>query len=64
MSALSFVTASLLSLYAPAKAAEAPAQPDKVQRRVLKNGMTLLVKEVHSAPVAAINIWVKAGSVW
>ena len=64
MSALSFVTASLLSLYAPAKAAEALAQPDKVERKVLKNGMTLLVKEVHSAPVAAINVWVRAGSVW
>ncbi|MGH7442239.1 MAG: M16 family metallopeptidase [bacterium] len=32
-------------------------------KKVLPNGLTLLVKPVRSAPVVAINAWVKAGSV-
>ena len=32
-----------------------------VQRRVLSNGLTVLVRPVHAAPVVAINTWVKAG---
>ncbi|MES2201888.1 MAG: pitrilysin family protein [candidate division FCPU426 bacterium] len=34
-----------------------------VSKHVLPNGMTVLVKEVHSAPVVAVNAWVKVGSV-
>jgi zinc protease len=36
---------------------------DGVSKKVLPNGMTILVKEVHSAPVVAVNAWVKVGSV-
>src|SRR4051812_46472460 len=36
---------------------------DGVSKKVLPNGMTVLVKEVHSAPVVAVNAWVKVGSV-
>ena len=36
---------------------------DGVSKKVLPNGMTVLVKEVHSAPVVAVNSWVKVGSV-
>jgi len=32
-----------------------------VRRRVLSNGLTVLVRSVHAAPVVAINTWVKAG---
>ncbi len=32
-----------------------------VRRRVLSNGLTVLVRPVHATPVVAINTWVKAG---
>jgi zinc protease len=35
----------------------------EVRRTVLDNGMICLVKEDHSAPVVAVQIWVRAGSV-
>jgi zinc protease len=34
-----------------------------VVKKILPNGLTVLVKSVHSAPVVAVNAWVKAGSV-
>ncbi len=34
-----------------------------VVKKTLPNGMTVLVKEVKSAPVVAVNAWVKVGSV-
>lgn len=34
---------------------------DNVTRKVLDNGMTVLVREDHSAPVATVNVWVKTG---
>ncbi len=34
-----------------------------VRRLVLENGMTVLLKEDHSAPMAAIQFWVGAGSI-
>jgi zinc protease len=34
-----------------------------VTKKVLANGMTVLVKELHTAPVVAVNAWVKVGSV-
>ena len=36
---------------------------DGVSKKTLPNGLTVLVKEVHSAPVVAVNAWVRAGSV-
>ncbi|MEO6444612.1 MAG: insulinase family protein, partial [Gemmatimonadaceae bacterium] len=35
--------------------------PESVFRTVLANGLTLLVREDHSAPVAAVVTYVKAG---
>lgn len=32
-----------------------------VRRRILPNGLTVLVRPVHATPVVAINTWVKAG---
>ncbi len=39
------------------------ASNDKAVRFVLANGLTCLVKEDHSSPVAAIQIWVGSGSI-
>lgn len=36
---------------------------DRIQRFSLDNGLTLLVKEDHSAPVVSIQIWVGSGSI-
>ena len=46
-----------LFLPAGASAEEGPV------RRVLKNGMTVILKENRAAPVVSIQVWVKAGSV-
>ena len=35
---------------------------DGVTRHRLENGLTVIVKEDHSAPVVSIQVWVKAGS--
>ncbi len=34
----------------------------EVHKTVLKNGLTILTKEVHTAPVVAVQVWYKAGS--
>jgi zinc protease len=36
---------------------------DRIQRFSLDNGMTLLIKEDHAAPVVSIQIWVGSGSI-
>jgi zinc protease len=36
---------------------------DEVVRRVLPNGLTVLLREDHSSPVVAVNMWFKVGSV-
>jgi zinc protease len=36
----------------------------KPLRMVLDNGLTVLLQEIHSAPVVALNMWVKVGSVY
>lgn len=50
------VLALLLVLLLPALALAAP------QRHRLANGMTVLISENHEAPVAAFQVWVRAGS--
>ena len=35
-----------------------------LRRFVLENGMVVLLKEDHSAPVVAIQVWVGAGSIY
>jgi len=46
---------------APAQSQEVVIPLNDVTKRVLDNGLTLLVKEDHSAPVATVNVWVKTG---
>jgi zinc protease len=40
-----------------------PGLAQGVKKTILPNGLTLLVKSVRSAPVVAVNAWVKVGSV-
>jgi len=60
----------LLSLimiaHAPAKDTATPAPalpPSKAQVFTLKNGLTIIVEEDHSAPVASVQAWVDTGSI-
>jgi zinc protease len=39
-----------------------PAKPPTPQRVILDNGLTLILLEDHSAPVVALQAWVKTGS--
>jgi len=55
-------TASAKAPFAAATPSGTPLGKD-VLKKVLPNGLTLLVKPVRSAPVVAVNAWVKAGSV-
>jgi zinc protease len=40
----------------------AVALTKNVQRTVLDNGLTILTKEVHNAPVVTVQVWYKIGS--
>lgn len=67
LAAAPFAPARGLAQTPPARAAE-PAKPDislahGVVKKVLPNGLTLIIKPVHSAPVVAVNAWVGVGSV-
>ena len=42
---------------------ELPSQPDGVRLTTLPNGLTLIVREDHSAPVVSAQAWCRAGSV-
>ncbi len=51
----------ILLTSAPGEAVEiAPG----VQKTVLENGLTIIVKESHRAPVVAVQVWVKAGGIY
>jgi zinc protease len=61
-SLLSLILLSLIFITIPAsQAEEALPNPYRFQ---LDNGLTVIIKENHAAPVAAIQVWVKAGSVY
>ena len=57
----SLLAASPLAAKSPLPLLSTVAQG--VSKKVLPNGICILVKEVHSAPVVALNAWVKVGSV-
>ncbi|MBW4612384.1 MAG: insulinase family protein [Desmonostoc vinosum HA7617-LM4] len=40
----------------------APSFTQGVQKTVLDNGLTVLTKEVHTAPVVSVQVWYKVGS--
>src|SRR5574341_1615093 len=54
-----FVSAMVLALLIAVTAA---AQDLKVTEKVLPNGLKVLLKEVHKAPVVTFQIWYKVGS--
>jgi zinc protease len=60
------VLSALLGLAATAAAAVAATAPTPVtagvQETVLPNGLTVLVKEVRSAPVVSFSVWYRVGS--
>ncbi|HTG01456.1 MAG TPA: pitrilysin family protein [Nitrospirota bacterium] len=45
-----------------ALSAPAPAQPMNITEKVLPNGLTILLKEEHKAPVVTFQVWYKVGS--
>src|SRR5512143_3451280 len=47
----------------PSTAAPIPAIPPGVKLTTLENGLTLIIREDHSAPVVSAQAWCKAGSV-
>ena len=51
----------LLPALAAAQSHEVVIPLDDVTKRTLDNGLTILVKEDHAAPVATVNVWVKTG---
>src|SRR5207249_5216115 len=65
----SFVTAALLFAMVNLKAAppESPAlisfPPSTAQKWILPNGLTVIVQEDHSAPVASVQAWCATGSI-
>jgi len=67
----SFVTSSQLVVAESQRpAAQSPVSPEKptlsvtenVRKTVLENGLTVLTKEVHTAPVASVQVWYKVGA--
>ena len=57
-------TTVILLVLAVLAAAPAPAFAEKarVQETVLPNGLEVITKEVHAAPVVTFNVWYKVGS--
>jgi zinc protease len=74
VAAESIVSNNEIAKQPPAKPTKTPTVPtnnpvappttltDKVKKTVLDNGLTILTKEVHSAPVATVQVWYKIGS--
>ncbi len=54
----------LTSIFITGFAARAEETLPGPYRLQLDNGLTVIIKENHAAPVAAIQVWVKAGSVY
>jgi len=52
-----------LSVFAAPQAATVSESPPQPQRYVLDNGMVVILEEIHTAPVVALQVWVKAGSI-
>jgi len=60
---MSRVTARAVAAFAVLQLAVAPASAaPSVSRRVLENGLTVLVSENPAAPVVAVSLQVRAGS--
>src|SRR5437868_5315739 len=53
----------MTQLAAPKTAADIPQLPPNVHLTLLENGLTIIVREDHSAPVVSAQAWCMAGSV-
>lgn len=51
------------SVFAAPQAATISETRPQPQRYVLDNGMIVILQELHTAPVVALEVWVKAGSI-
>ncbi|MEW5768265.1 MAG: pitrilysin family protein [bacterium] len=54
---------SCKSIPAPLPEAAPIRHPPSAFRYILDNGMTVILKEMHTAPVVALQMWVKAGAI-
>src|SRR3954471_8391133 len=59
--ALMLNVSSLKSAPAPSAAIQVP--PSDAEKWVLPDGLTVIVKEDHSAPVASVQVWCATGSI-
>jgi zinc protease len=56
------ITALQKSSVAAASSTGFPSMTQGVTKTVLKNGLTVLTKEVHTAPVVSVQVWYRVGS--
>ncbi|TAL03369.1 MAG: insulinase family protein, partial [Verrucomicrobia bacterium] len=61
LTATAIMTAKTFS--APTDAAQIPAVPPGVKLTTLENGLTIIVREDHSAPVVSAQAWAMTGSI-
>jgi zinc protease len=57
-----FNPAAIASVPAPPTAATMNTLTRGVQKIVLENGLTVLTKEIHTAPVVSVQVWYRVGS--
>ena len=60
---LFFMTVASTRFAEAAPATDIPAMPPGVKLTTLDNGLTIIVREDHSAPVVSAQAWCKAGSI-
>ncbi len=60
---ISFMIASLIPTSAAETKSAIPAIPPGVRLITLENGLTLIIREDHSAPVVSAQAWCRAGSI-
>src|SRR2546423_14267483 len=56
------IAALLLSVSLPHPAPAAQAYAERVQEKILPNGLKVLLLEEHKAPVAVFQVWYRVGS--
>ncbi|MBI5575554.1 MAG: insulinase family protein [Deltaproteobacteria bacterium] len=52
----------ILSAAVAAGATPAPEEAQLIEKYKLRNGLTVVIRQNHSSPVVAVQVWVKAGS--
>jgi zinc protease len=57
-----FLSGNLIQAATPTKVASVTSLTQGVKKTVLDNGLVVLTKEVHTAPVVSVQVWYKVGS--